>query len=82
MAKHSEQVERGRRMLESVLSEADLAAGELPWDDVFRVLDDVQRPPADEIPDTGAHNMRAREVEHNITWWRLALTYSDTFTWF
>lgn len=53
-------------MLESVLSKADLAAGELPWDAVFRVLDDVQRPLADEVPDTGARPVHVREVAQGL----------------
>ena len=47
------QVERGRSLLSLVLSGAEVAAGQLPWDAVFGVLDDCQRAPADKIPDTG-----------------------------
>ena len=41
-------------MLESVLKQADLASGQLPWDEVFRVLDDTEKPTAERLPVTGA----------------------------
>lgn len=41
----------------SPFSQADLATGQLPWDDVFRVLDDTAKPPAEQLPVTGASSM-------------------------
>ena len=47
------QVERGKILLASALSSAELTVGQLPWDSVFRVLDDCLPAAADQIPDTG-----------------------------
>ena len=51
---HSVQVQAGEQMLQQALQRADLADEQLPWDDIFAVLGNDQRPADADVPRTGA----------------------------
>ena len=60
------QVTTGEAALRGLLQDKQVAEGALPWDAIFRVLQDSQRPPDGEIPRSGAFwSIQHRQCPHN-----------------
>jgi hypothetical protein len=53
------QVQAGEQMLQQALQRADLTDEQLPWDEIFAVLGNDQRPEDANVPRTGACPLNA-----------------------